>query len=490
MNTILQAFEWYLPADAKQWSYLTALAPKLKELGISGVWLPPASKGAAGINDVGYGVYDFYDLGEFDQKGSVATKYGTKDEYVNLINALHAQDIEAYADIVFDHMMGADASETVKAVQYNFSNRLQPESGVEDVEVWTKFTFPGRAGTYNDYIWTAKNFSGVDYDQRSKEHAIFEFQGQKWSPHVDGENGNYDYLMGANLDMTVPETVEQLEKWGQWFTDTVKIDGFRLDAVKHIDFHYFKHWLLARQKQMHKDDIPFVVGEYWSDDIGKLLNYLDESGNVLNLFDVPLHFNLYQASSSGGSFDMQEIFSHTLTDIRPDYAVTFVDNHDTQEGQALQSWIEGWFKEQAYALILLRKAGIPVVFWADLMGIPAHNTAPVGTGLERMMKLRSHMKMKQQSDYIDHPDIIGWTAQADFDGKETGLAVILTNAGGGKKWMTIGAEQAHKVYVDLLGHNSGEITLNGEGRAEFPVNDGSVSVWVDQELLDKILALI
>jgi alpha-amylase len=45
------------------------------------VWLPPAYKGVGGGNEVGYGVYDLFDLGEFDQKGSVLIKYGTRDEY-------------------------------------------------------------------------------------------------------------------------------------------------------------------------------------------------------------------------------------------------------------------------------------------------------------------------------------------------------------------------------------------------------------------------
>ena len=49
--------------------------------GITDVWLPPAYKAASGKQDAGYGVYDLYDLGEFDQKGSIETKYGTKDEY-------------------------------------------------------------------------------------------------------------------------------------------------------------------------------------------------------------------------------------------------------------------------------------------------------------------------------------------------------------------------------------------------------------------------
>ncbi len=68
MKTVLQAFEWYIPADGKHWENLTRLVPDLKSLGITGAWLPPASKGAAGGYDVGYGVYDLYDLGEFDRK--------------------------------------------------------------------------------------------------------------------------------------------------------------------------------------------------------------------------------------------------------------------------------------------------------------------------------------------------------------------------------------------------------------------------------------
>ena len=55
---------------------------ELAEAGFTAVWLPPAYKGVNGAADVGYGVYDLYDLGEFEQKGSVRTKYGTKEQYL------------------------------------------------------------------------------------------------------------------------------------------------------------------------------------------------------------------------------------------------------------------------------------------------------------------------------------------------------------------------------------------------------------------------
>ena len=72
-TTMMQYFEWYLPENGLHWKRCAAQAGQLAETGINMVWLPPAYKGAAGENSVGYDVYDTYDLGEFDQKGCVKT---------------------------------------------------------------------------------------------------------------------------------------------------------------------------------------------------------------------------------------------------------------------------------------------------------------------------------------------------------------------------------------------------------------------------------
>ena len=146
-KVILQGFEWDLPADSQHWNKLKEMSKEIKEYGFTAIWLPPAYKGTAGSEDVGYGVYDYYDLGEFDQKGSVPTKYGTKDEYLEAIKALQEQGIEVYADIVFNHLIGADEKEVVPAVKYNTENRNEPISDEEEIEAWTKFTFPGRQGS-------------------------------------------------------------------------------------------------------------------------------------------------------------------------------------------------------------------------------------------------------------------------------------------------------------------------------------------------------
>ena len=110
-GVMFQYFEWYLPADASLWKTVSANAQELSDKGVTSVWLPPAYKGQAGIDDTGYGVYDLYDLGEFDQKKTVPTKYGTKDEYIDAVNKLQACGIDVYADIVLNHRMGADETE-------------------------------------------------------------------------------------------------------------------------------------------------------------------------------------------------------------------------------------------------------------------------------------------------------------------------------------------------------------------------------------------
>ena len=98
-QTLMQYFEWYLPNDGQHWNRLAEDAPHLASKGIRKVWMPPAFK-ATGSNDVGYGVYDLFDLGEFDQKGTVRTKYGFKEDYLKAIQTLKANGIEPMADVV------------------------------------------------------------------------------------------------------------------------------------------------------------------------------------------------------------------------------------------------------------------------------------------------------------------------------------------------------------------------------------------------------
>ena len=476
-ETLIQYFEWYLPADGTLWDKLSADAAHLRDLGITGVWTPPAYKGQAGRDDVGYGVYDLYDLGEFDQKGTVGTKYGTKAQYLAAIESLHQNGIKVYADVVLNHRMGADESEEVPAEKVNGGDRNRNESGPETITAWTKFTFPGRRGMYSDFVWDWSCFDGVDWDDRRKAHDIFRFDGKSWDGEVDGENGNYDYLMGADLDMGSQKVVDELDRWGRWYLDETGADGVRLDAVKHIGFSFFTHWLTKLRADTGKP-VP-AVGEYWKPDVGALLHYLDKSGQVMGLFDVPLHFNFSQISHANGAFDLRGLFSNTLVGQRPESAVTFVDNHDTQPGQALQSWVDPWCKALAYACILLRQDGTPCVFYGDLYGIPHDGVAPVAE-LPALLKARRDLAHGVQTDYLDDPNVIGWTREGDAAHPDAALAVVLTDCGDSRKSMCVGAKFAGRTFGDLLGKRGEKVTIGPDGCADFPVSGGSVSVWAPE----------
>ncbi len=478
-ETLLQYFEWYLPADSGHWRRAEADAPRLAALGFTGVWLPPAYKGHQGQADVGYGVYDLYDLGEFDQKGSVPTKYGRREEYLAAIKALQRNGVQAYADIVLNHRMGADECEEVCARRSAGGDRSRDASAPAPIVAWTKFTFPGRGGKYSDFQWDWTCFDGVDWDDRQDKTAVYRFEGKNWDSQVDRENGNYDYLMGADLDMSSPKVIDELDRWGRWYLETTGVDGFRLDAVKHISAPYFTHWLQKLRQESGKT-LP-AVGEYWHKETMALTHYLDQCGQVMRLFDVPLHFRFHHLSSAGGAMDLRELFRGTLAEARPDQAVTFVDNHDTQPGQALQSWVADWCKPLAYASGRRRHDGTPCVFYGDLYGIPHDNIQPV-KALPRLLLARKYCAHGPQTDYLDDPDMIGWVRQ----GEDSAMAVVLTDGPGGSKRMCVGAGMSGAVFVDVLGGRDEGVLIPENGTADFPVGGGSVAVWVPEDVAQRI----
>ncbi len=483
-ETMMQYFEWYLPNDGFWWKRCAAKAENLRDLGITSVWLPPAYKGTS-QEDVGYGVYDMYDLGEFDQKGTVRTKYGTKEEYLEAIRAFHEADIKVFADIVLNHRMGGDETEDVTAVTDSPEDRNVQVGGKQTVKVWSRFTFPGRKGKYSKFTWNHNHFSGTDWDENTKtEDLIYRFTGKTWATDTDPEKGNFDYLMGMNVDMDNPEVVRETRKWINWYMKTTGVDGLRLDAVKHIKFQFYKE-LLAEIRETAGPDFP-AVGEYWSGDLGRLLHYLETVDNGMALFDVALHYNFYNASTSGGGYDMRQIFDNTLMKERPELAVTFVDNHDTQYGQSLQSFIEEWFKPLAYAMILLRESGIPCVFYSDYYGNPPKDL-PMVPNLGKLIKLRRSYAYGEQVDYLDDDSVIGWVRRGDAEHEHSGLAVVLSDAGGGIKKMEMGKAFAGQEFYDVLVNCPEAVTIDEDGFGEFRTEGGSVSVWASKSVLEDLV---
>jgi alpha-amylase len=190
-STLLQGFEWNVPADGKHWKRLLGEIPALKAIGVNNVWLPPGCK-ASSPQGNGYDIYDLWDLGEFDTKGGVGTKWGTKDELMELAKKAREEGVGLYWDAVLNHKAGADRTEDCRVVEVDGGDRTKDVSEPFEIEAWLGFDFDARKGKYSEMQWRWHHFSGTDWDQKKQKKAIYRILGdnKRWSQSVDKEEGN------------------------------------------------------------------------------------------------------------------------------------------------------------------------------------------------------------------------------------------------------------------------------------------------------------
>jgi alpha-amylase len=193
MGVIIQAFYWNCPElegrPFQWWKYLQGEMPNLAAAGFTALWLPPANK-AANNKSMGYDPYDYYDMGEFDQKGSVATWFGLNADLLDLIAAAHNANMQVYADFVIDHCSGGDAQEI---------------SPIDGVSRWTKFN----------------PLSGkFPRDTNS-------FHPSRYETWDGGTFGDMPDLCHRN-----PDVYTAVLECAEWMLNTIGFDGFRFDFVK------------------------------------------------------------------------------------------------------------------------------------------------------------------------------------------------------------------------------------------------------------------
>ena len=487
----MQFFYWDYPADGTLWDHARDKAQELASLGITAIWLPPAFKGQDGAEASGYDAYDLYDLGEFDQKGSVRTKYGTKDAYLSAIRALNEKGITVYADVVLNHKSGADERERIRVVKVNSEDRNEVISEPFEIEAYTRFTFPGRKGKYSQFIWDHKCFTGVDYAADLDETAIYKIlneYGESWEDVIASEKGNFDYLMAADIEFRNQAVRDELKRWGEWYLKEAPFGGVRLDAIKHMSAAFITEWL--GHIRTLKPDL-FAVGEYWApENLPIMLEFIKATGGSIALFDAPLHHNFFTAANMEKEYDLRNILKNCVLEANPLLAVTLTDNHDTQPLLLLEAPVKTWFKPLAYSLILLREAGYPCVFYPDLYGAHYFGKGSDGSDqevwlekcphLENLLRARNQYAYGKQRDYFDAPNCIGFTREGLNEHPHSGCAVVLSNGEEAVKKMEMGSTHAGKVFKNYLGNRPEEVTIDESGWGEFPVPAGSVSVWIEK----------
>ena len=200
-------------------------------------------------------------------------------------------------------------------------DRRKEMSRPHEVDVWTKFDFPGRGAKYSPKQYSWRDFSGVDYDAATHTNAIYKFTGPKkpgWATDVDSELGNYDYLMSANLDYSQGAVRQDVLNWGSWITNELGLSGFRLDAIKHYSQDFQKEFVKHMDSQFGRDF--FFVGEYWKWDSYFLSGIIGKFKGRISLFDVQLVYNFSDFSKEKQT-DLRRIFDGALVQLHPQRAV-------------------------------------------------------------------------------------------------------------------------------------------------------------------------
>lgn len=303
-GVLMQAFYWDTPAGGNWYNTVNGKIVDWKNAGITAIWLPPVQKSNNASMSMGYDPYDYFDLGDYNQKGSIETRHGSKAELVSLINKAHANSIQVYADIVINHNSGGES----EANPHTNGN------------TWTKFNH-----THNKFN---RNFDAY---------------------HPNGDKQSDEGVFGGMPDIAHEKAYVQDWLWrrsdsvARYYKDVIGFDGWRFDYVKGFGGWVVKEWT--------KHVGGFAVGEYWDANRTTLDNWVKASG--ASVFDFPLYYSMRDAFQGS---NMNLLNGAGYAAWNPTKSVTFVANHDTDEIYHN--------KLLAYVFILTHE-GYPTIFYRD-----------------------------------------------------------------------------------------------------------------------------
>ena len=418
MGVIMQAFYWDCPKhegkEFEWWNFLTEKLSELNNSGFTALWLPPATKGANlfGSMSMGYDPYDFYDLGEFDQRGHIPTWFGTRNELETLITKAHDYNMQVYADMVLNHTNGADKEE------------INPLDGKKR---WTKYN-PASKKFFRD--WTCYHPSNFE----------------RWD--------NESFQDMPDLCHRNPDVYKSLMEYARWLIEDIGFDGFRYDFVKGygvwlinaiIERLYFKN---GNNKYS-----PFGVGEYWGDD-ASVTKWLKEtnslSDNPITAFDFALRGRLKDLCDTYG-FSLRTLTQHgtLLTDGLSNWAVTFVENHDIVRDNPIIN-----DKMLAYAYILTHE-GYPCIFWLDYYNLELARDGQSGS---IAALVRVHEDYAGGATTILYCDDNLYIMQRQGNGVQKGLVFVLNNSSGWNgRYVTTNRSNTHFIPMAWCGKDNTDI---------------------------------
>lgn len=408
-SLMMQAFYWDVEPRGEWWNLLSTKLDDWKAAGIQKIWLPPISKGASGAFSMGYDPMDYFDLGEYDQMGTVKTRFGSRKELENLIAKAHSLGIEVIADIVLNHNAGGKL-EFNSFRQKNTYTSFVPKSG--------------------KFIRSAKDFHPNNIHAKDAEALFFEEQ------DLCHEQPNVrNWLWEADSSVA------------KYYKNTLKIDGWRFDYVKGFDPSVVKAWLAAVG--------GWSVVEAWDGNADYLNGWVKNSGSAA--FDFANFYNMEQAFDKA---NLNNLANPALFKINPDKAVTFVTNHDTEKEKDQNNRLSSVeAKLFAYAYMLTHP-GYPCIFYLDYEDQIARDK------MKNLMLINRTLAKGPYRVLLTTAD--SYVAQREGEGNSPGLVLAMNYASSSKN-IKISTPWPNTYIYDYSGSNKTAILTDAKGAAQVNI---------------------
>ena len=289
-QTIIQYFE-------TPWAEVTDRIPEIAAAGYTAIWLPPPTKGAEGTADVGFSVFDRFDLGDLDQRGTIPTKYGTKAEVVRLVAEAHRFGLLVYFDTVMNHNANPakientgvtldpvpiDGFPGTHPLDYHVLPARDVGGGNWEVQ-WPQLlgggirTIGPDLGAGENFVatvpmptgvnipgythlarapWFSFNGPTIEEEQYLSLLGLIDFGVEQLvsngapaandGMNLVAEQPLPSFIRHPNRPETYPndtpveeDTREFMIRWVKWLGDETDCDGLRLDAIKHVPTQFF-----------------------------------------------------------------------------------------------------------------------------------------------------------------------------------------------------------------------------------------------------------
>lgn len=299
----------------------------ISDLGVTAIWLNPTQE-----NDMKEGSYHGYAITDYYQ---IDRRFGTNEEFCNLVNEAHENGLKVVMDMIFNHC-GSE--------NYLFKDKPQDD--------WFNFR--------SNYVQTSfKTASVMDIHASDYEKAI-------------ATDGWFTQMM-PDLNQRNRHVARYLIQSSIWWIEYAGINGIRQDTHPYADYDFMSTWC----KEVLEEYPHFnIVGETWLNS-NVLVSYWQKdsklaapkNSNLPTVMDFPLTdlmskaFDEETTEWSGGLYRLYDYHTQDLVYANPMNLLIFLDNHDTSRFCKNEEDAKNIARYKQAITYLLTTRGIPQIYY-------------------------------------------------------------------------------------------------------------------------------